>query len=42
MRACGWDVIDIEDGLLDVGGIVSALKRAKSSPEGQHLSMSGQ
>lgn len=33
MRASGWDVIDIEDGCFDVDGIVSALKRAKSSPE---------
>jgi len=33
MRASGWDVIDIEDGCFDVVGIVSALKRSKSSQE---------
>ncbi|KAK5046880.1 hypothetical protein LTR84_007234 [Exophiala bonariae] len=33
MRACGWDVIDVEDGCFDVDGIVSALTRAKHSSE---------
>lgn len=33
MRACGWDVIDVEDGCHDVDGIVAALKRAKSSTD---------
>ena len=31
MRACGWDVIDIEDGCFDIEGIVSALKQARAS-----------
>lgn len=29
MRACGWDVIDIEDGVNDVEGIVVALANGK-------------
>lgn len=33
MQACGWDVLDVEDGCFDIEGIVSALKRARSSPE---------
>lgn len=33
MRACGWDVIDIEDGCFDIEGIVLALKQARTSPE---------
>ncbi|KAL7811178.1 Transketolase, thiamine diphosphate binding domain-containing protein [Trichoderma aethiopicum] len=33
MRACGWDVIDVEDGCYDVDGIVAALERAKSSTD---------
>jgi dihydroxyacetone synthase len=33
MRACGWDVIDIEDGCFDIEGIVFAFKRARSSQE---------
>ncbi|TFB01938.1 Dihydroxyacetone synthase [Trichoderma ghanense] len=33
MRACGWDVIDVEDGSYDVDGIVAALERAKSSTD---------
>ena len=33
MRACGWDVIDIEDGCFDVEGIVRALEQARSSKE---------
>lgn len=31
MRACGWDVIDIEDGCYDIPGIVNALARARNS-----------
>jgi dihydroxyacetone synthase len=33
MRACGWDVITITDGCFDIEGIVSALRRARTSPE---------
>ncbi|GIJ86719.1 hypothetical protein Asppvi_005612 [Aspergillus pseudoviridinutans] len=33
MRACGWDVIDVEDGCYDVEGIVRALERARASHE---------
>lgn len=33
MRACNWDVVDIEDGCFDVDGIVAALKQARSSRE---------
>lgn len=33
MRACGWDVIEIEDGCYDVEGIVKALLQAKASTE---------
>lgn len=33
MRACGWDVIDIEDGCYDVQGLVKALAQAKASTE---------
>ncbi|KAL4905444.1 hypothetical protein BDW74DRAFT_185010 [Aspergillus multicolor] len=33
MRACGWDVIDIEDGCYDVEGIVEALSKARASTE---------
>ncbi|KAH1749025.1 hypothetical protein KXV22_003411 [Aspergillus fumigatus] len=33
MRACGWDVIDVEDGCYDVEGITAALMRARSSKE---------
>ncbi|KAK1247728.1 hypothetical protein MKX07_000616 [Trichoderma sp. CBMAI-0711] len=33
MRACGWDVISVEDGCYDVDGIVAALERAKSSTD---------
>ncbi|GFG13156.1 dihydroxyacetone synthase [Aspergillus udagawae] len=33
MRACGWDVIDVEDGCYDVEGITAALIRARSSKE---------
>ena len=31
MRACGWDVIEIQDGCYDVEGIVRALARAKAN-----------
>jgi len=31
MRACGWDVIDIEDGCFDVGGLVQAMNKARAS-----------
>jgi dihydroxyacetone synthase len=31
MRACGWNVIDIEDGCYDVEGIITALEASKSS-----------
>jgi dihydroxyacetone synthase len=31
MRACGWNVIDIEDGNFDVEAIVNALEQAKRS-----------
>ncbi|KAL2423977.1 Dihydroxyacetone synthase [Exophiala dermatitidis] len=33
MRACGWDVIDIEDGCFDVEGLITALNRARASTE---------
>ncbi|KAH7131490.1 Transketolase, thiamine diphosphate binding domain-containing protein [Dactylonectria estremocensis] len=33
MRACGWDVIDVEDGCYDVEGLVRALLQAKASTE---------
>ncbi|KAF1807935.1 hypothetical protein P152DRAFT_463038 [Eremomyces bilateralis CBS 781.70] len=33
MRACGWDVIDIEDGCFDVEGIIAALVKAKANKE---------
>ncbi|RHZ60777.1 hypothetical protein CDV55_105275 [Aspergillus turcosus] len=33
MRACGWDVIDVEDGCYDVEGIVRALEQARASQE---------
>lgn len=31
MRACGWDVIDVEDGCYDVQGISTALSSARSN-----------
>ncbi|KAK3938177.1 dihydroxyacetone synthase [Diplogelasinospora grovesii] len=31
MRACGWHVIDVEDGCYDVEGIVAALEESRSS-----------
>ena len=33
MRACGWDVIDVEDGCYDVEGIVRALEQAREFKE---------
>ncbi|CBF80783.1 hypothetical protein AN8551.2 [Aspergillus nidulans FGSC A4] len=33
MRACGWDVINVEDGCYDVEGIVEALSKARASTE---------
>ncbi|KAL1854979.1 hypothetical protein Plec18170_004391 [Paecilomyces lecythidis] len=33
MRACGWDVIDVQDGCYDIHGIVAALKQAKKSTQ---------
>jgi dihydroxyacetone synthase len=33
MRACGWDVIDIEDGCFDIEGLVEALNRARKSTD---------
>ncbi|KAM0454122.1 hypothetical protein ACHAPV_008586 [Trichoderma viride] len=31
MRACGWNVINVEDGCYDVGGIVAALEKSRAS-----------
>jgi dihydroxyacetone synthase len=31
MRACGWNVLNIEDGCFDIHGIVNALNQAKKS-----------
>ena len=33
MRACGWNVIDVEDGCFDVEGIVRALEQARASQD---------
>ncbi|CAM1507469.1 Fc.00g071100.m01.CDS01 [Cosmosporella sp. VM-42] len=33
MRACGWEVLEIEDGCYDVEGLVKALLQAKASTE---------
>jgi dihydroxyacetone synthase len=33
MRACGWDVINVEDGCFDVEGLVRALSSAKTSTD---------
>jgi dihydroxyacetone synthase len=33
MRACGWDVIDIEDGCFDIEGLVEALNKARASTD---------
>ncbi|KAL5431842.1 hypothetical protein PMIN07_005835 [Paraphaeosphaeria minitans] len=31
MRACGWDVIDVEDGCFDIEGLVEALNKARAA-----------
>jgi dihydroxyacetone synthase len=31
MRACGWDIIDIEDGCFDIEGLVQAFNQARAS-----------
>jgi dihydroxyacetone synthase len=31
MRACNWDVIEVEDGCFDIEGIVTALEKARAS-----------
>lgn len=33
MRACGWHVIDIEDGCFDIEGLVKALNQARASTD---------
>jgi dihydroxyacetone synthase len=33
MRACGWDVIDVEDGCFDINGLVQALNQARRSTD---------
>jgi dihydroxyacetone synthase len=33
MRACGWDVMEIEDGSYDIEGIISALERARKAEQ---------
>ena len=33
MRACGWHVMDIEDGCFDISGLVDALDRARASTD---------
>jgi dihydroxyacetone synthase len=33
MRACGWNVINVEDGCYDVAGIVAALDKARASTD---------
>lgn len=33
MRACGWEVLEVEDGCYDVEGLVKALLQAKASIE---------
>ncbi|KAH7406649.1 Transketolase, thiamine diphosphate binding domain-containing protein [Phaeosphaeria sp. MPI-PUGE-AT-0046c] len=33
MRACGWHVIDIEDGCFDIEGLVEALNQARASTD---------
>lgn len=33
MRACGWEVLEVEDGCFDVEGLVAALLKAKASTE---------
>lgn len=33
MRACGWDVIDVEDGCFDIEGLVEAMNKARASKD---------
>ncbi|KAL5355501.1 Transketolase, thiamine diphosphate binding domain-containing protein [Aspergillus floccosus] len=33
MRACGWDVIDVENGCYDVEGLVKALEKARAATD---------
>jgi dihydroxyacetone synthase len=33
MRACGWDVIEIEDGCFDIEGLIEALNKARASTD---------
>ncbi|KAJ5897048.1 uncharacterized protein N7473_006447 [Penicillium subrubescens] len=33
MRACGWDVIDVEDGCFDIEGIVRALEQGRAAQD---------
>lgn len=33
MRACGWDVVGIDDGCYDIPGIVAALEHARASSD---------
>ncbi|QKX57970.1 uncharacterized protein TRUGW13939_05090 [Talaromyces rugulosus] len=33
MRACGWNVLDVEDGCYDVEGIIAAFNKARSSTD---------
>jgi dihydroxyacetone synthase len=33
MKACGWNVVDIEDGCFDIEGIATALEQARRSDE---------
>lgn len=33
MRACGWHVIDIEDGCFDIEGLVESLNQARASTD---------
>ena len=33
MQACGWNVIDVEDGCYDIPGLVTALNTARASTE---------
>ncbi|RHZ59805.1 uncharacterized protein CDV56_106581 [Aspergillus thermomutatus] len=33
MRACNWDVIDVEDGCFDIEGIVAVLEKARASTD---------
>lgn len=33
MRACGWNVIDIEDGCFDIEGLIQALNKGRASTD---------